>query len=46
MGAGAFLLNGELADGASGQTLETIALPEEQAPLERIMSTLTPPDHA
>ena len=31
------LLNGELADGASGQTLETFALPGEPAPFERIV---------
>ena len=31
------LLNGELADGASGQTLETLALPGEPAAFERIV---------
>jgi hypothetical protein len=31
------LLNGELASRASGQTLETFALPSEPAPLERIV---------
>jgi hypothetical protein len=32
-----FLLSGDLASGASGQTLETFALPGEPAPFERIV---------
>ena len=32
-----FLLNGDLARGASGQTLETFALPGEPAPFQRIV---------
>jgi hypothetical protein len=32
-----FLLNGDLASGASGQTLEAFALPGETAPFERIV---------
>jgi hypothetical protein len=31
------LLHGELASGASGQTLETFALPGEPVPFERIV---------